>query len=154
LILLTHHSFFHLSFIRSWAENWAASMLYPDYEMWDQVRGPESCVFSLLNIVLTFPLLDGAQFTTGHLSAALRLDALKSSHPIQVPIHHAEEVEQVFDAISYCKGGSVVRMIEAVLGFPKFRQGLEAYMKQHKYSNTETYDLWVAWEESSGMPVR
>lgn len=123
------HSFFHLSSIRSWAENWAASMLYPDYEMWDQ-------------------------FTTGHLSAALRLDALKSSHPIQVPIHHAEEVEQVFDAISYCKGGSVVRMIEAVLGFSKFRQGLEAYMKQHKYSNTETYDLWKAWEDSSGMPVK
>jgi puromycin-sensitive aminopeptidase len=112
----------------SWAENWAGGVLYPDYCFWDQ-------------------------FTTGHLSAALRLDALKSSHPIQVPIHHAEEVEQVFDAISYCKGGSVVRMIEAVLGFPKFREGLANYMQKHKYSNTETYDLWKAWEDSSGMPV-
>jgi len=112
----------------SWAENWAASVLYPNYSMWDQ-------------------------FTTGHLSAALRLDALKSSHPIQVPIHHAEEVEQVFDAISYCKGGSVVRMIEAVLGFPKFREGIAAYMQKHKYSNTETFDLWKAWEDCSGMPV-
>ena len=63
----------------SWAENWAADVLFPHWAMWDQ-------------------------FTTGHLSAALRLDSLKSSHPIQVPIHHAEEVEEVFDAISYCKG--------------------------------------------------
>jgi hypothetical protein len=34
---------------------------------------------------------------------ALRLDSLRSSHPIQVPISRAEEVEQVFDGISYCK---------------------------------------------------
>jgi puromycin-sensitive aminopeptidase len=94
------------------------------------------------------------QFTTDHLSSALRLDALKSSHPIQVPIHHAEEVEQVFDAISYCKGGSVVRMIRAVIGAPAFQTGLQAYMKKHAYGNTETFDLWSAWETSSGMPIK
>lgn len=94
------------------------------------------------------------QFTTGHLSAAMRLDALKSSHPIQVPIHHAEEVEEVFDAISYCKGGSVVKMARAVLGMKAFQKGLGNYMKKHAYGNTETYDLWKAWEESSGMPVQ
>ena len=87
------------------------------------------------------------------MSAALRLDALKSSHPIQVPIRHAEEVEQVFDAISYCKGGSVVRMIKAVLGMEKFQTGLANYMKKYAYGNTETFDLWNAWEEVSGMPI-
>jgi puromycin-sensitive aminopeptidase len=76
-----------------------------------------------------------------------------SSHPIQVPIHHAEEVEQVFDAISYCKGGSVVRMIKAVLGMANFQKGLGNYMKNYAYGNTETLDLWQAWEEVSGMPV-
>jgi puromycin-sensitive aminopeptidase len=94
------------------------------------------------------------QFTTGHLAAALRLDALKSSHPIEVPIHHAEEVEQVFDAISYCKGGSVARMIQNVLGMKAFRSGLRSYMKEFAYKNTETEDLWKAWEKSTnGMPV-
>jgi puromycin-sensitive aminopeptidase len=112
----------------SWAENWAADKLFPEYAMWDQ-------------------------FTTGHLASAMRLDALKSSHPIQVPIHHAEEVEQVFDAISYCKGGSVVRMIKAVLGMKNFQSGLANYMKKFAYGNTETIDLWSAWEEVSKMPV-
>jgi puromycin-sensitive aminopeptidase len=112
----------------SWAENWAVDLLYPDYAMWDQ-------------------------FTEDHLSSALSLDSLKSSHPIQVPIAHAEEVEQVFDAISYCKGGSVVRMIQSVLGMKNFQKGLAAYMKKHAYSNTETFDLWAALEEASGMPV-
>lgn len=112
----------------SWAENWAADKLFPDYAMW-------------------------AQFTTGHLSSAMRLDALKSSHPIQVPIYHAEEVEQVFDAISYCKGGSVVRMIKAVLGMSHFQTGLANYMKKFAYKNTTTVDLWTAWEDVSKMPV-
>jgi aminopeptidase N len=44
------------------------------------------------------------QFSIETYGAALRLDALRSSHPIIVDIKHAKEVEQVFDAISYSKG--------------------------------------------------
>ncbi len=94
------------------------------------------------------------QFTTGHLSYAMKLDSLKSSHPIQVPIRHAEEVLEVFDGISYCKGASVVKMIRAVLGMEAFQTGLGNYMKKFAYGNTETVDLWQVWEESSGLPVK
>lgn len=45
--------------------------------------------------------------------------------PKQVPIAHAEEVEQVFDAISYCKGACVVKMLNAVLGMDMFKKGLQ-----------------------------
>lgn len=112
----------------SWCENYATDALYPDYHMWDQ-------------------------FVTGHLASALRLDALQSSHPIDVPIRHAEEVNQVFDAISYCKGAAVVRMIQAVLGFGAFQEGLQHYMQEFAYKNTSSLDLWRAWEKVSGLPV-
>jgi len=112
----------------SWAENYASHEIYPEYQMWDQ-------------------------FCSGALQTALVLDGMLSSHPIQVPIAHAEEVEQVFDAISYCKGGSVVRMIKAVIGMADFQKGLGNYMKQHAYGNTETTDLWNAWGDVSGMPI-
>lgn len=46
-----------------------------------------------------------------------------------MPIKHAEEVEEVFDAISYCKGACVIRMLNAVLGEEAFRKGLQVYMK-------------------------
>lgn len=46
-----------------------------------------------------------------------------------MPIKHAEEVEEVFDAISYSKGACVIRMINAVLGEEAFRKGLQTYMK-------------------------
>jgi len=112
----------------SWTENYATDSLFPDWLMWEQ-------------------------FTIDAQNAALNLDSLRTSHPIQVPIGHAEEVEQVFDAISYCKGASVVRMLHAVLGPADFKRGLQLYMQRHQYSNTETFDLWNAWEKVSGKPI-
>ena len=70
-----------------------------------------------------------------------------------VPIYHAKEVEQVFDAISYNKGSTIVRMAQAVLGTEKFREGLQLYCKRHAYTNTETSDLWQAWSDVSGIDM-
>ncbi|KAJ9452547.1 Aminopeptidase M1 [Diplonema papillatum] len=87
-------------------------------------------------------------------SGALAADALRSSHPIQVPIGRAETVEEVFDRVSYQKGGSVVRMAYALLGRDKFRAGLTSYLNKHSYANTESADLWQAWEDASGQPIK
>lgn len=87
------------------------------------------------------------QYTVDTFGAAQRLDSLRSSHPIIVPIKHAQEVEQVFDAISYSKGSTVVNMIFNTLGFEKFQKGLQLYFERHAYKNTETKDLWDCWTE-------
>lgn len=70
-----------------------------------------------------------------------------------VPIYYAKEVEQVFDAISYNKGSTIVRMAQSVLGTVKFREGLQLYCKRHAYGNTETVDLWQAWSDVSGIDM-
>jgi len=44
--------------------------------------------------------------------------------------------------------------IRAVIGINHFRQGLGNYMAKHKYGNTETFDLWKAWEDVSGLPIK
>jgi aminopeptidase N len=64
-------------------------------------------------------------------------------------VSRAEDVEQVFDAISYYKGSTVVRMVAAILGPDKFREGLQ----KHHYSNTDTMDLWCAWKGVSGIDI-
>ncbi|CAJ0879935.1 13854_t:CDS:10 [Entrophospora sp. SA101] len=46
----------------------------------------------------------------------LQLDSLKSSHPIEVPVNNPSEIHQIFDAISYYKGASVIRMLSDHLG--------------------------------------
>lgn len=92
-------------------------------------------------------------FVVGDLQSALSLDSLRSSHPIEVPIKRADEVNQIFDAISYSKGSCVLRMIAAYLGEQTFLEGIRQYIKKHAYGNTKTEDLWAALSDASGKPV-
>ncbi|XP_055705019.1 aminopeptidase N-like [Phlebotomus papatasi] len=69
-------------------------------------------------------------------------DALKSSHPVSVPIGHPGEISQIFDAISYKKGSTILRMMHKFLGDEAFRNGVRHYLKKHKYNSAEQDDLW------------
>ncbi|KAL5201658.1 hypothetical protein ABZP36_036012 [Zizania latifolia] len=87
-------------------------------------------------------------------TSALKLDSLSESHPIEVEIHHANEVDAIFDAISYDKGASVIRMLQSYLGAERFQKALASYIKKYAYSNAKTEDLWAVLEEESGEPVK
>ncbi|OQR67756.1 puromycin-sensitive aminopeptidase-like [Tropilaelaps mercedesae] len=93
------------------------------------------------------------QFPCNVLNVALELDALDSSHPIEVDVNHPSEVEEIFDKISYQKGASVIAMLHHYVGAENFRNGLHLYITRHAYSNTTTEDLWAAISETSGLPV-
>jgi aminopeptidase N len=95
------------------------------------------------------PFLDGQVEREG----ILNLDARKTTHPIQTPILNEAQAANAFDAITYGKGEAFLRMLEAYLGEEPFRNGIRAYMAQHKYSNTTGADLWAALEKASGKPV-
>ncbi|EDO17701.1 hypothetical protein Kpol_1033p4 [Vanderwaltozyma polyspora DSM 70294] len=93
------------------------------------------------------------QYVTDTLQHALSLDALRSSHPIEVPVKRADEINQIFDAISYSKGASLLRMVSKWLGEDVFIKGVSEYLKKFKYSNAQTEDLWTALSEASGKNV-
>lgn len=90
---------------------------------------------------------------TDTLQGALSLDSLRSSHPIEVPVKRADEINQIFDAISYSKGSCVLRMISTYIGEDAFLEGVRRYLKKHAYGNTQTGDLWAALADASGKPV-
>jgi len=92
-------------------------------------------------------------FVVDELQSALNLDGLRSSHPVQVEINKATEVDQIFDQISYEKGATIIRMLNACLTEEKFMDGIRIYLKRHQYGNTLTKDLWKALSESSGIDV-
>ncbi len=79
-------------------------------------------------------------------AAASRVDALRSTHPIECPVNHPDEAAQLFDVISYEKGCSVLYQIHQYIGAETFRRGIAIYLKKHSYGNTETHDLWDALE--------
>ena len=112
----------------SWMGTKAVDWLFPEWQMW-------------------------TQFVNMDTTRALSLDGLKNSHPIEQEVKDPAEVSQLFDAISYSKGASVIRMLEQFLGPEVFRQGLFQYLSAHQYGNARTEDLWAALEAASGQPV-
>lgn len=88
------------------------------------------------------------------MQSALELDSLRASHPIEVPVRNALEVDQIFDHISYLKGSSVIRMLSNHLGLEVFLKGVGDYLKIHAYGNARTNDLWAALSAASGQDVQ
>lgn len=92
-------------------------------------------------------------FVRNSTGGAMARDALKSTHPIEAKVHSPEEIEELFDEISYGKGASILRMIEAYIGKEKFQKGVSNYLQQFRYSNAAGSDLWNHLEKASGVNV-
>jgi puromycin-sensitive aminopeptidase len=86
--------------------------------------------------------------------AALAVDSLHLTRPIEYPVGPPKEAEGMFDLLTYEKGCGVLRMLEQHIGPEVFRDGVRSYLKAHAYGNTVTSDLWDALEDASGAPVR
>ena len=112
----------------SFMENLTTDSLYPEFSIWEQ-------------------------FVPGTLIEALKLDALKNSHPIEVDVGHPSEVDEIFDSISYNKGASVIRMLYDWIGDGAFKTGMHNYLTKYSYGNTETPQLWAELESASSLPV-
>jgi len=85
--------------------------------------------------------------------AALSLDALKNTHPLHMSVETPAQIDEAFDAITYQKGASVLRMIENYLGPDTFRRGVNAYLQAHAYGNATSQDFWNGMTATSGKPV-
>ncbi len=93
-----------------------------------------------------------AGFTAAR-SAAMDVDALATTRPIEYPVITPADAESMFDLLTYQKGAAVVRMLEQFLGEDVFRNGVRRYLADHLYGNTDNDDLWTALEDASGQPV-
>ncbi|MFL2767453.1 MAG: M1 family metallopeptidase [Dehalococcoidia bacterium] len=113
----------------SWMGDKAISNLYPEWDVWTKF------------------LLDDT-------NRAFELDALDSSHPIEQEVKNPDEIGQLFDAISYSKGASLIRMLENYIGEEKFKKGIQQYIVKHQYKNTITNDLWNALSNSSNKDIK
>ena len=87
-------------------------------------------------------------------STALEIDALDSTRPIEYPVNSPDDASDMFDSLTYTKGAAVLRMLERYLGPGRFRDGIQRYLKDHAFGNTETSDLWDSIEAATDEPVR
>ncbi|XP_054009871.1 endoplasmic reticulum aminopeptidase 1-like isoform X4 [Hylaeus anthracinus] len=85
------------------------------------------------------------QFILDKTQPALHLDALTTSHPISVSVKDPNEIEAIFDEISYSKGASILNMLEGFLCEDVLKSGLNEYLNIHAYRNADTNDLWAVF---------
>ena len=138
---LAHQWFGNLVTMKWWNDLWlnesfatfmATKFLdkfYPSWKLWDQ-------------------------FLDDTMNVAMGLDSLHSSHPIDVKVNKPSEIREIFDAISYDKGGCVLRMLEGFVTEKNFREGLRIYLKKFAYHNAKGDDLWNEIGKEAKMPVR
>ena len=137
---IAHQWFGNLVTMRWWNDLWLnesfatfmatkfVDKFYPEWDLWNQ-------------------------FVEDAMNVAMGLDSLKTTHPIDVQVNSPAEIREIFDAISYDKGGCVLRMLENYVGEPNFQKGLKKYLSDFKYQNAQGQDLWDAIGKASGMPV-
>jgi len=137
---LAHQWFGNIVTMEWWTHLW----LNEGFASWIEYLCVDHCL----------PELDiWTHFVTSDYCRALELDSLKSSHPIEVPVGPPSEVDEIFDAISYSKGASTIRMLHNYIGDDAFRTGLHNYLEKFKYRNAVTEDLWEALSDASKKPV-
>ncbi len=84
---------------------------------------------------------------------AISADNAVSTHPIEVPVVSTNDFFNVFDAITYDKGASVLNQLSHYLGREDFRLGVSNYLKEHSWENTELDDFMNSLSEQSGIDL-
>ncbi len=93
-------------------------------------------------------------FASHEKSWGYREDQMPSTHPVVANIRDLEDVQVNFDAITYAKGGSVLRLLVAWVGQENFMKGLASYFKKYQWDNAELVDLLTELELTSGRKLR
>ncbi|KAG8193296.1 hypothetical protein JTE90_003783 [Oedothorax gibbosus] len=87
------------------------------------------------------------QFIVSTSQDAMSLDGLESSHPVMTEVHNPEEIDAIFDFISYKKGAAIIYMLENFLGRDVLKKGLSTYLNKYRFKNARTEDLWDAFTQ-------
>lgn len=89
------------------------------------------------------------QFLVEDQQTALLGDALPSSRPIQADVSDPSQISSLYDAISYSKGASIIRMLRGYVGDAVFETGVTQYLQRYAYGSVSTRDFWAAITEAA-----
>lgn len=119
-----------------WAAKDALTHMFPDWNVWSGfIAGhPTGTALAYQN--------------------ALTLDSSRGSHPIEAHVSTPDEISEIFDAITYAKGCTVLRMIAEYLSTEVFIKGVRLHLRRHAFGNATTNDLWDSLSTASGKDVK
>lgn len=138
---LSHQWFGNLVTMKWWDDLWlnesfasvmehlALDAIHPDWKQWEL-------------------------YTSTDVISSTSRDIYKDIQPVGVTVTDPDLLDTIFDpGIVYAKGAHLLKMLREYIGDEAFRSGLQAYFKQHAYSNTTREDLWEALGKASGKDL-
>ena len=78
----------------------------------------------------------------------ISLDSLGATRAIHGDPKTPSEIKEMFDGITYQKGGAVLTMLESYVGPEMFRKGVNAYLQAHANGNATSADFWEGGSRS------
>ncbi|XP_035165369.1 leucyl-cystinyl aminopeptidase isoform X2 [Oxyura jamaicensis] len=94
-----------------------------------------------------FPELHSDEDFLNLIFKAMMKDSMNSSHPVSSAVQSSEQIEEMFDALSYIKGASLLLMLKHYLTKDVFQAGIEVYLHNHNYRSAQSDDLWDSMNE-------
>lgn len=137
---LSHQWFGNLVTAASWDEIW----LNEAFATWIAEKATDH-----FNPAWQIPLLRRLE-----LEPVLQRDAGDATRAIRGGFVDEKQVFEVFDSITYDKGGAVLTMLEAWIGADVFRRGMAAYIAERRMSSATAGDLWFHLGAAAGQDVR
>ncbi|KAF9985042.1 Aminopeptidase 2 mitochondrial [Mortierella antarctica] len=138
---------------REIAATWFGNLVTMDW--WSDLWLFEGFATHLAYIVVDelFPGWDIWSEFVKRIQEVLKHDALRTSHPVEVDVANPSEITQIFDEVSYMKGASVLRMLNAWLGQDQLLKGIRKFLMTYMWGNANTEDLWLTLAEECGVDV-
>lgn len=132
---LFHHWFGDMVTCESWS-NITLNESFADYAefLWRQYAWGEDCAEEYMNQ-----------------SISEYFGSISVQHDLVDFYYH--DREDVFDAVSYNKGGGILHMLRQVVGDSAFFDALHLYLETNKYTAAEVPQLRLAFEKTTGRDL-
>jgi aminopeptidase N len=132
------------------AHQWFGNLVTPRW--WDDLWLNESFAEYMGNRV-TADVTAYADAWTHHAYARRQWGLLADQRPSTHPVAGNGAVDatsalQDFDGISYAKGSSILKQLNARLGDDVFFRGVVDHFERHRFGNATMHDLFASWERA------
>ena len=105
------------------------------------------------SVAAMHPEWDMAAVVAQTKNSTLNLDARRVTRAIRAKADTPDEINQMFDGISYGKASAVLHMVENYEGQEVFRKGVHKYLEAHMFANADAQDFWNAQTAVSHLPI-
>lgn len=134
------------------SHQWVGDLVTPAW--WDDIWLNESFA-NWMEYKVAQAVRPEEQFDTNALRNgfdAMDLDELPSARAVRQPVHNADDIANISDAITYGKGSAILSMFESFLGEEGFRAAVHAYLVRYANRSATTDDFIDAVATTARAP--